>query len=113
MKGFGTDALTQGLSAAAPAAKMAASACVGSVGRTSGAQTRPRHGRQESHRRSGLGTPHPAGSCRPAAKQTNSWSFGNSSESRPGVGGLEFLCSAVAAAQLLRIRGEGTVRRGG
>lgn len=47
MKGSGRDALTQGFSAAALAAKMAALACVSSVGRTYRGETQPRHVRQE------------------------------------------------------------------
>lgn len=68
MKGFGTDALTQGFSAAALAAKMAAFACVSSVGRTYRGETQARHVRQECYCRSGLETLHPARSRDPAAK---------------------------------------------
>lgn len=68
MKGFGRDALTQGFSAAALPAKMAALACVSSVGRTYRGDTQACHVRQECNCRSGLETLHPARSRAPAAK---------------------------------------------
>lgn len=68
MKGFGSGALTQGFSAAALPAKMAALACVSSVGRTYRRETQARPLRQECYCRSGLETLHPARSHGPAAK---------------------------------------------
>lgn len=68
MNGFGRGALTQGFSAAALPAKMAAFACVSSVGRTYRGETQACHVRQECYCRSGLETLHPARSCVPSAK---------------------------------------------
>lgn len=66
MNGFGSGALTQGFSAAALPAKMAAFACVSSVGRTYRGETQACHVRQECYCRSGLETLHPAQSCVPS-----------------------------------------------
>lgn len=68
MKGFGTQTLTQAFSAAVLPAKMAAFACVGSIGRTYSGETQACRVRQECYCRSGLETLHPARSRDPAAK---------------------------------------------
>lgn len=68
MKGSGRGALTQGFSAAALPAKMAALACGSPVGRTYRGASQAGHVRQECYCRSGLETLHPARSRHPAAK---------------------------------------------